>query len=155
MVSVLEVPAVPVVLSVRVSGFLPRRLCDLNPSCHCEEVSGPLCDYPRKTRRDLRIGFQTENVRSSWPDTRKDGRSAYGCQCRCGYEADRKRLPARRGPANIRHDPFSRAFSAASRHLDQGREASSRDRKSTRLNSSHANISYAVFCLKKKKKKKQ
>src|SRR3712207_7545417 len=30
---------------------------------------------------------------------------------------------------------------------DQGRA----DRKSTRLNSSHANISYAVFCLKKKK----
>src|SRR5947209_16007891 len=29
----------------------------------------------------------------------------------------------------------------------------SADRKSTRLNSSHANISYAVFCLKKKKKK--
>src|SRR3712207_8718198 len=28
------------------------------------------------------------------------------------------------------------------------------DRKSTRLNSSHANISYAVFCLKKKKKQK-
>src|SRR3712207_7301990 len=28
-----------------------------------------------------------------------------------------------------------------------------RDRKSTRLNSSHANISYAVFCLKKKKPK--
>src|SRR3712207_8877265 len=30
-----------------------------------------------------------------------------------------------------------------------------RDRKSTRLNSSHANISYAVFCLKKKKKQSQ
>src|SRR3712207_7023048 len=29
------------------------------------------------------------------------------------------------------------------------------DRKSTRLNSSHANISYAVFCLKKKKKHTQ
>src|SRR3712207_7710196 len=28
--------------------------------------------------------------------------------------------------------------------------ASAQDRKSTRLNSSHANISYAVFCLKKK-----
>src|SRR5258707_8560390 len=28
-----------------------------------------------------------------------------------------------------------------------------RDRKSTRLNSSHANISYAVFCLKKKRQK--
>src|SRR5438445_4194821 len=33
------------------------------------------------------------------------------------------------------------------------RQFSSSDRKSTRLNSSHANISYAVFCLKKKKKK--
>src|SRR3712207_8274701 len=31
------------------------------------------------------------------------------------------------------------------------RAAAQRDRKSTRLNSSHANISYAVFCLKKKK----
>src|SRR3712207_8730241 len=30
-------------------------------------------------------------------------------------------------------------------------QAVDRDRKSTRLNSSHANISYAVFCLKKKK----
>src|SRR2546430_8358363 len=29
------------------------------------------------------------------------------------------------------------------------------DRKSTRLNSSHSQISYAVFCLKKKKKKQQ
>src|SRR3712207_7012124 len=31
---------------------------------------------------------------------------------------------------------------------------SHQDRKSTRLNSSHANISYAVFCLKKKKTKR-
>src|SRR3712207_7202503 len=30
-------------------------------------------------------------------------------------------------------------------------ESEGQDRKSTRLNSSHANISYAVFCLKKKK----
>src|SRR3989442_3823961 len=32
--------------------------------------------------------------------------------------------------------------------------ANRRDRKSTRLNSSHVRISYAVFCLKKKKKQK-
>src|SRR3712207_8794881 len=31
-----------------------------------------------------------------------------------------------------------------------GRALKNKDRKSTRLNSSHANISYAVFCLKKK-----
>src|SRR5258707_7526475 len=35
------------------------------------------------------------------------------------------------------------------RHRDM-EEPQTRDRKSTRLNSSHANISYAVFCLKKK-----
>src|SRR3712207_6994868 len=33
--------------------------------------------------------------------------------------------------------------------LEAERDAARRDRKSTRLNSSHANISYAVFCLKK------
>src|SRR5690242_21184163 len=33
------------------------------------------------------------------------------------------------------------------------RRRPARDRKSTRLNSSHMSISYAVFCLKKKKKK--
>src|SRR5437899_8571634 len=40
-------------------------------------------------------------------------------------------------------------------HLPRGRAAarSEEDRKSTRLNSSHLGISYAVFCLKKKKKK--
>src|SRR3712207_8522471 len=38
-------------------------------------------------------------------------------------------------------------------HVGQGVDvrAAVRDRKSTRLNSSHANISYAVFCLQKKK----
>src|SRR3712207_8227017 len=34
--------------------------------------------------------------------------------------------------------------------FDEDRLESLKDRKSTRLNSSHANISYAVFCLKKK-----
>src|SRR3712207_7249576 len=44
---------------------------------------------------------------------------------------------------------------AHGRAVPAGDEAAARgdeDRKSTRLNSSHANISYAVFCLKKKKK---
>src|SRR3712207_8177476 len=37
--------------------------------------------------------------------------------------------------------------------LAHGARVDDGDRKSTRLNSSHANISYAVFCLKKKKSK--
>src|SRR2546422_5582844 len=36
-------------------------------------------------------------------------------------------------------------------HLAKAHVAEARDRKSTRLNSSHGYISYAVFCLKKKK----
>src|SRR3712207_8451155 len=35
--------------------------------------------------------------------------------------------------------------------MDKVTQQNAADRKSTRLNSSHANISYAVFCLKKKK----
>src|SRR3712207_7472204 len=48
------------------------------------------------------------------------------------------------------------AAEAFSRRRDPSGKASSafQDRKSTRLNSSHANISYAVFCLKKKKQYK-
>src|SRR3712207_8708264 len=45
-------------------------------------------------------------------------------------------------------EPVLQQRDRAARHLRGGEE----DRKSTRLNSSHANISYAVFCLKKKKK---
>src|SRR3712207_8075017 len=41
----------------------------------------------------------------------------------------------------------------ARRGLLEHRRLRAQDRKSTRLNSSHANISYAVFCLKKKKNK--
>src|SRR3712207_7178447 len=43
---------------------------------------------------------------------------------------------------------LARYWQAAALHQ---MEHSDEDRKSTRLNSSHANISYAVFCLKKKK----
>src|SRR5436309_11372535 len=42
---------------------------------------------------------------------------------------------------------------ARPRRADRRRDADREDRKSTRLNSSHVKISYAVFCLKKKKGK--
>src|SRR3712207_7347526 len=44
---------------------------------------------------------------------------------------------------------------ADQRNLGPGKVEHDVDRKSTRLNSSHANISYAVFCLKKKKVKQR
>src|SRR2546429_8762507 len=62
------------------------------------------------------------------------------------------------------HDALPISIYGASRPVSRSGPTSStrhsvalgcwRDRKSTRLNSSHGYISYAVFCLKKKKKKK-
>src|SRR3712207_8485265 len=78
---------------------------------------------------------------------------------RSGYEArivgdDMRALPqgevgrlAVRGPTGCRYlaDPRQRNYVRDGWNL-----TGDRDRKSTRLNSSHANISYAVFCLNKK-----
>src|SRR6266478_8417912 len=69
-------------------------------------------------------------------------------------------LPTNRGGVHASHgDVTPRACAARCRWREcaprgaphRGR-AGHRDRKSTRLNSSHSQISYAVFCLKKKKK---
>src|SRR3712207_7013003 len=65
-------------------------------------------------------------------------------------------LPPRRLPGHHLDPVFGREHLPAGRHVAHGHPGSGRprpaprDRKSTRLNSSHANISYAVFCLKKK-----
>src|SRR3712207_8466954 len=53
-------------------------------------------------------------------------------------------------PPQVRHEAEREADQDGHRDRGDEREA---DRKSTRLNSSHANISYAVFCLKKKTNK--
>src|SRR3712207_8026536 len=72
-------------------------------------------------------------------------RSNNGCQRRLPSTGARARLPKRSTIAII-----------ASQGVGERRQVGGRslypvgDRKSTRLNSSHANISYAVFCLKKK-----
>src|SRR3712207_8351097 len=68
--------------------------------------------------------------------------------------------PRRRGDA-LRRGDRRRGGGRPDRHQhglprpeglqDRRRRGADPDRKSTRLNSSHANISYAVFCLKKKK----
>src|SRR3712207_7830083 len=80
----------------------------------------------------------------------------------------RRRVRGRRGHGALHHrDAVERSVEAlARRRVTRGPSlgrhvvpvhepvAAGRDRKSTRLNSSHANISYAVFCLKKKKQQK-
>src|SRR5690349_22222991 len=75
----------------------------------------------------------TTLFRSIADKRRRDWRRA-GLEYRCGYEC---------------------AVIAVAVYVGVDRSAgeSAGDRKSTRLNSSHVEISYAVFCLKKKKKK--
>src|SRR2546422_5854311 len=53
-------------------------------------------------------------------------------------------------PGGVSDD--TRLVNDTSSHRRHSRRRQRRDRKSTRLNSSHGYISYAVFCLKKKKK---
>src|SRR2546427_2479850 len=66
----------------------------------------------------------------------------------------------RRGRRLERDPPTRKSHRARAQYCCTVRNSSDRvrwnlrDRKSTRLNSSHSQISYAVFCLKKKKKKK-
>src|SRR3712207_9558228 len=66
-------------------------------------------------------------------------------QAGCAAPAARGRPPGRRRRARERAQG---RVAEAGLALDRALRP---DRKSTRLNSSHANISYAVFCLKKKK----
>src|SRR3712207_7304754 len=73
--------------------------------------------------------------------SRRVGRQVYNFAS--GVLDDLPHLTALVGREVVQHD-----------EIRPGLKLGARDRKSTRLNSSHANISYAVFCLKKKKNKK-
>src|SRR3712207_7677713 len=66
-----------------------------------------------------------------------------------GHERERDREHPDDGEQAVGLRGLLRAQEAAD-HSSRPRRMASADRKSTRLNSSHANISYAVFCLKKK-----
>src|SRR5690625_5832163 len=54
-------------------------------------------------------------------------------------------------PAFIGARPYERAYNRGVKLIGATSHYVTKDRKSTRLNSSHVAISYAVFCLKKKK----
>src|SRR3712207_7054797 len=65
-------------------------------------------------------------------------------------EVERVEVDGRRAEGRLRDDVVVERLAHQVAVVRQ--QPLARDRKSTRLNSSHANISYAVFCLKKKNK---
>src|SRR3712207_7868537 len=94
---------------------------------------------PRSTLFPYTTLFRSS--RAGKPDARRErhggGRRHRGCARPSADAGGHARFQARRGVPR--------------RRLEACAVSGEKDRKSTRLNSSHANISYAVFCLKKKK----
>src|SRR3712207_8931853 len=77
------------------------------------------------------------------------------------FRSRRPSFPDVLGAANLDDGPAAPVFAQHYLGIEHGDEGvdvpiahggALRDRKSTRLNSSHANISYAVFCLKKQRR---
>src|SRR5207249_7066686 len=64
------------------------------------------------------------------------------------FETAKAEAEAARRQAQDRQKEFAADLTKAQAALDEGKRNDARDRKSTRLNSSHVSISYAVFCLK-------
>src|SRR5690606_40205732 len=77
-------------------------------------------------------------------------RAAVGGNLHAGVRHLRRRRHRRRAPERLPDGAVGRRRRA----LPAGGPGRQPDRKSTRLNSSHVKISYAVFCLKKKKDKR-
>src|SRR5207249_9525943 len=111
-------------------------------------------------RKEKILGVEGGGTKTAWVLVERTGAGGAdpGSQLRI---LDQGRLP----PSNVRletPDRLRAIFCELPREIDRAgiflagcgtaedRQSLSRDRKSTRLNSSHVSISYAVFCLKKK-----
>src|SRR3712207_7732418 len=70
------------------------------------------------------------------------------------FSGSHKLLSQAYTPMTIRFFILQAHYRSTVDFSNEALQAAEKDRKSTRLNSSHANISYAVFCLKKKKTNK-
>src|SRR3712207_8621344 len=70
------------------------------------------------------------------------------------YTSGRNATPSVRFEVRLSDRPTADQGTSYRQEIPLPPDGKPKDRKSTRLNSSHANISYAVFCLKKKKNKK-
>src|SRR2546422_7087626 len=111
-----------------------------------QSVSGGTRRSPRRSRRRVRAHYAWERLglgrwreRCLWVGRNERGKT----------ERDGVRLSSRDGDPRIQREHRA-CCNRAERRISAGGTVG-RDRKSTRLNSSHGYISYAVFCLKKKK----
>src|SRR2546430_7450999 len=98
---------------------------------------------------------KTTSVLEPWVFMGKAPRETRGISARSGEGGRRWAGTARflrlERAAQVRRDPHKELIRRAARGACNAAGVGHQDRKSTRLNSSHSQISYAVFCLKKKK----
>src|SRR5438034_2405532 len=110
-------------------------------------------DHSRPTTRPT-VAFMGLKLRVGGAGDKRD-RRLVDCRFHARSPSVAAALARAEGPprsAPLRPQPRARQ-PARPLHIRPRRPRPRRDRKSTRLNSSHTVISYAVFCLKKKKKK--
>src|SRR2546427_2975272 len=93
---------------------------------------------PRSTLFPYTTLFRSRPIHRAQP--RRENSESGGCARQESFEWKIRRLPS-----------ASRQSMAGGSHGRAAYREANGDRKSTRLNSSHSQISYAVFCLKKKK----
>src|SRR5712692_8723713 len=120
------------------------RAADREAEVHDRQAPSPAVRSILGARRDPRAA-RAAAFRAAGGCLRGRGDGAAGGS-RGGEREDQEACPREGGGAGLRA-PQAGAPSAA-----RASAARAQDRKSTRLNSSHSSISYAVFCLKKKKK---
>src|SRR5712691_8606071 len=118
--------------AVLVRRFFARAIKRLQAETNSEERHA-VCQGGAQRHNELTLG-ERAHERTEMPDAGQDNRLTGG------------EPGGRRGAAGLGAQP-------AQGPLNRGQVPGAIDRKSTRLNSSHSQISYAVFCLKKKKKK--
>src|SRR5689334_1285644 len=124
------------------------------PVLQHDEVRDALHAVARRERgRALRVDLQDDRLAGHLlRDPRDLGRGAPAGRAPCGPEVDEHRDGRLADDlVECRLVGVDRLRDRRERHLAAAATALVGDRKSTRLNSSHSSISYAVFCLKKKK----
>src|SRR5205807_4856937 len=121
-----------------VQGVILAKRSDQRSPASCEHVEFPLCGVV-PGRPSLDLGRQAQAYPNSLKISRNSKRPFFPTTQRAALSAPRAK------PSRLRAVWRSAMVSA-------GESNPISDRKITRLNSSHLVISYAVFCLKKKKK---
>src|SRR4051794_20625505 len=135
----------------------PVAQADSLPTVRSGERPGPPLLYakaPRVPQLEVQAPFRARPLLVSGTDAYRDGEYLYQDYLYDDHGADTGASVSLPGVDGFSPASGDVPYPAQARYANNAADlVELRDRKSTRLNSSHPSISYAVFCLKKKKNK--